>query len=106
MSTDITVDAATLSQAAKDVRSVKGDVAADLTKIRGYAQGEIAAGWKGDAGLAFQKLMQEWDTNSRDLLAALEGIADLLDKAGSHHLANDQNNQQALGKIMSALNVK
>lgn len=106
MASNITVDAATLGQAAKDVRSVESDVRSDLAKIRGYCQQEIGTGWQGPAGVAFQKLMTEWDVNSKSLLSALEGIAGMLDKAGSNHLANDENNQQAVSKIMSAINVK
>lgn len=97
------VDQATLHAAANDVRSTRADVDGDLSRLRGVVD-QLAAAWSGQAAVSFQTLMQRWNQDTAKLLAALDNIADLLDRSGAQHQATDEAQQQAMGRIQSALN--
>lgn len=97
------VDHATLHQAASDVRHVEEEVSGDLTRLRGIVQG-LAGAWQGTAGTAYQNLMLKWDGDVNKLLKALSDIADLLDKSGTQHQVNDEQQQQNLNRFHSLLN--
>jgi WXG100 family type VII secretion target len=87
------VSAASLHTAASDVRSTRSDV-----------DGELAMAWKGGASTGFQNLMLRWNEDTNKLLTAMDNIADLLDKSGTTHQVNDEEQQQMLDKFHSALN--
>lgn len=97
------VDQATLHAAANDVRSTRTDVDSDLSRLRGVVD-QLAAAWRGQAGVSFQGLMQRWNEDTTKLLTALDQIAELLDRSGTQHQVNDEAQQQAMGRIQSALN--
>jgi WXG100 family type VII secretion target len=98
------VDHATLHTAANDVRSTRDDIQGDLTKLETLVQQDLASAWQGAAAGSFQQLMQRWSDDSKTLLRAMDDIADLLDKSGRQHQHNDEEQQQMLDKIHSALN--
>ena len=103
MSQPFSVEAATLHRAAKDVRSTRQQVDAKLKDLSGEVD-NLRAGWQGSAAGGFQQLMVRWNEDVRKLLGAMDSIADLLDKSGTTHAANDQEQQEAFGRIHSALN--
>jgi WXG100 family type VII secretion target len=97
------VDAATLHGAAKDVRATRTEVDGQLKSLGGVVD-ELAVAWQGSASGGFQQLMTRWNGDVIKLLHAMDEIADLLDKSGTTHSANDEQQQQALGRIHQALN--
>lgn len=97
------VDQATLHAAANDVRSTRSDVDSDLSRLRGVVD-QLAAAWRGQAAVSFQTLMQRWNEDTAKLLGALDNIADLLDRSGTQHEINDEEQQQAMSRISSVLN--
>lgn len=99
----IEVDQATLRAAAADARSTRSDVDGDLRRLQGLVQ-QMATAWRGQAGLGFQNLMQRWEQDTQKLLAALDGIAELLGSSAAQHEATDEAEQAAMGRIHSALN--
>lgn len=101
--TPFTVDAATLHNAAKDVRSTRADVDGDIKKLSSLV-GEIGSQWQGQAAGAFQRLMGKWSGDVNNLLTALDNIADLLDKSGTQHQATDEEQNNMFNKFDSALN--
>ena len=108
------VEAATLHTAASDVRSTRSEVDGELKKLWNVVD-DLAIAWKGQASTGFQSLMTRWNedtvkfaqlnTDEKDkLLTAMDNIADLLDKSGTTHQVNDEEQQQMLDKFHSALN--
>ncbi|MGA8112397.1 MAG: WXG100 family type VII secretion target [Actinocatenispora sp.] len=98
------VDHATLHTAAKDVRSTRDEIQGDLSKLESLVQQDLASAWQGTAAASFQQLMNRWHDDSKTLMQAMADIADLLDKSGTNHEVTDQNQQQMIDKIHSALN--
>jgi WXG100 family type VII secretion target len=101
--TEIQVDAATLHHAASSVRGTRSEVDGELKSLLGVVD-DLAAAWQGQASTGFQNLMSQWNTDVTRLLHAMDAIADLLDKSATEHMANDEQNQQALSRIEQALN--
>ncbi|KIR64861.1 WXG100 family type VII secretion target [Micromonospora harpali] len=97
------VDASTLHTAANDVRSTRGDVDGELKKLWNVVD-DLAMAWKGQASSGFQQLMLRWNEDTAKLLTAMDNIADLLDKSGTTHQVNDEEQQQMLDKFHAALN--
>ncbi len=99
----IEVDHATLHTAANDVRAVRGEVDTELKKLWG-AVDDLAIAWQGEASKGFQSLMERWNTDAGNLLTAMDNIATLLDKSGTTHQVNDEEQQQVLSRIHATLN--
>jgi len=97
------VDAATLHKAAGDVRSTRADVDGDLKRLGGVID-DLAVAWQGQASAGFQSLMVRWNGDVAKLLGALDNIADLLDKGGTTHQVNDEEQNAMINKFNSALN--
>ena len=99
----IQVNAATLHQAAKDVRTTRTEVDGELKTLLGVVD-DLAVAWEGQASAGFQRLMLRWSDDVSKLLHAMDEIADLLDKSATQHTVNDEQQQQALDRIQQALN--
>ncbi|GAB7043715.1 MULTISPECIES: WXG100 family type VII secretion target [Catenuloplanes] len=97
------VDHATLHTAANDVRSTRSEVDGELKKLWNVVD-DLAIAWQGSASTGFQQLMNRWSEDTNKLQEALNNIADLLDKSGTTHQVNDEEQQQMLNKFQSALN--
>ena len=103
MGSPFRVDQATLHAAANDVRSTRGEVDGQLKSLQGNVE-ELGAAWKGQAAAGFTKLMIRWNEDVAKLLTAMDDIADLLDKSGNVHQANDEQQDQMFTQINSAVN--
>lgn len=99
----ITVDYATLHQAAADVRTTRSEVDGELNKLQGVVD-TLAGAWQGAAGASFQTLMARWREDTNKLLTAMNNIADMLDESGTSHQATDEEQQQTMNQFTSALN--
>jgi WXG100 family type VII secretion target len=97
------VEHATLHTAANDVRTTRSEVDGELKKLWGVVD-DLAVAWQGQASTGFQSLMSRWNEDVQKLLQAMDNIADLLDKTGTAHQVNDEEQQQMLDKFHSALN--
>jgi len=103
MASGTEIDAATLHAAASDCRSASESVTGEASKVRG-AKESVAARWKGGASNTFQSVIDAWLGDANKLLEALGAISDLLDKTGSTHTANEEEQDQMFGKFNSAIN--
>ncbi|MGA3561757.1 WXG100 family type VII secretion target [Melissospora conviva] len=103
MTSPFEVDHATLHTAASDVRSTRQDVDGELKKLWNVVD-DLALAWKGGASTGFQQLMTRWNEDTAKLLVAMDSIAELLDKSGTTHQVNDEEQKQMLDKFQSALN--
>lgn len=103
MAERIELDAATLHQAANDVRSTRSDVDGDLGRLWN-AVDDLAMAWLGEASAGFQQLMNRWQQDVDKLLTAMDNIADLLDQSGTQHEVNDADQSTMMSRFNSALN--
>lgn len=97
------IDHATLHQAAQDVRSTRAEVDGDLKRLSAVVD-DLAGGWQGVAATSFQQLMVRWRGDTDKLLTALAAIADLLDRSGTQHQRNEEEQDAMLNKFTSVLN--
>lgn len=97
------VDQETLAAAAGDVRSTRTEVDSSLKSLQGDVA-ELGSAWKGQAAAGFTNLMTRWDGDVRKLLTAMDEIADLLDKSGNVHAANDEEQNAMFNQFNSAVN--
>ncbi len=97
------MDDATLHQAANDCRSTVESVNDQVRTVR-QAREQVAARWQGAASNAFQGVMDSWVVEAGKLMEAMNGIADLLDKTGSTHRANEEEQNQMFSTFNSAIN--
>lgn len=97
------MDDATLHQAANDCRSSVDSVNEQVKAVR-QARENVAARWQGAASNAFQGVMDAWIAEAGKLMEAMNGIADLLDKTGTTHRANEEEQNSMFSKFNAAIN--
>jgi ESAT-6 family protein len=97
------IDDATLHAAANDCRSAQESVKGEAGKVRN-AKETVGARWKGNASTTFQNVIDAWLGDSNKLLEALNGISDLLDKTGTTHRQNEEEQDSMFNKFNSAIN--
>jgi WXG100 family type VII secretion target len=100
---NLEVDQATLHQAARDIRSANADVNTHLGTVRGAAE-ILGSAWTGQAATAFTNLMIRWDADAKQLAAAMNDIADLLDKSAHSHSMTDDESMNMLNRMDSSVN--
>jgi WXG100 family type VII secretion target len=96
------VDELTLHQAAREIRSAKADIDNHLGTIRGAAE-VLGVAWTGQAAGAFTNLMERWNNDARQLAAAMEDIAVLLDRSAKSHSLNDEQSMSMLNRMDSSV---
>jgi len=97
------IDDATLHQAANNCRSAVESVTGESNKVRNARDG-VAARWHGGASNTFQSVIDAWIGDAGKLMEAMNGIAELLDKTGNTHRANEEQQDQMFSKFNSAIN--
>ncbi|OLF15626.1 WXG100 family type VII secretion target [Actinophytocola xanthii] len=90
------------TNAHRDVVGVKEDVEATLKQVWDTVVG-LQGEWKGAAATAFSNMMQRFDTNAKDLNAALEAIAEQLLAAGSTYQEQEDSKQDVFGNLSAQL---
>jgi WXG100 family type VII secretion target len=98
----IELDHETLLAAAQDVRATREEASGDLKRLSN-AVAELGGAWQGQAATRFQELMERWNGDTNKLLSAMGDIADLLDKSGTQHQSNEEE-QASMFNSLSGLN--
>lgn len=62
------------------------EVQGELSRLRGVVD-SVRGAWAGDAQIAFDNLMQRWDTNAQELRQALDSISDNI-RGNAHSFEN------------------
>ena len=86
------------TQAEKRVTEVRVSMDQNLGKLRDNIAA-TQAGWEGEASKAFHNIMQRFDEAGDKLNMALQGIADLLETAGSRYQASEAQQNEMLSAI-------
>jgi WXG100 family type VII secretion target len=81
--------AETVHQAAVDSLNTKQDVDGILQGLRSLVDALVES-WKGQGSTAFNEVMVIWDTESKDLMDALENIANMLDQSATASTETDE----------------
>jgi len=96
------VDAATVHQAARDIRSAQDEVNQHLATVRGAAE-MLGTAWTGQAAVAFTNLINRWNNDARQLAQAMTDIADLLDRSANRHTLTDADSVSMLNRMDGAI---
>lgn len=91
-------DAAAMETAAKHVEDVNGQLTSELGHIRNLVAGS-ADHWKGAAQGAFQRIMADYDDQSKKLNDVLAEIAVQIRENGKGFSAQEQANQDRLAAL-------
>ncbi|MFF9490432.1 WXG100 family type VII secretion target [Streptomyces sp. NPDC014676] len=83
---------------ARDITATQASVQAELSALQNYVRG-LAPAWGGVASMAFQQLMQEWDTHAAKLQEALLGIAHGLQSTADNYMQGEHANLTNLNNI-------
>jgi len=87
-----------MDTAAGHVESVRGEVDALLRRVTGSVE-DLASAWLGGAGGAFQKVMVDWNDQSRKLNEALGGIAETVRSNRSTFTTNEDEVQSSITRV-------
>jgi WXG100 family type VII secretion target len=93
---------AEFTESHKKTIAVKEDVEATLKQVWDTVVG-LQGEWKGAAATAFGNMMQRFDTNAKNLNAALEAIAEQLLAAGSTYDEKEASQQDVFGGLARQL---
>lgn len=93
---------AEFTAAHQNVVNVKEAVEGEL-KTLWNAITQLQSLWTGPAQAAFMKMMQRFDEDSKNLNAALEGIATQLQAAGSTYQESEQSQMDVFGGLAAQL---
>ena len=75
-----------INVAVQDIAETKGKLQSISSRTVSEANSAGSSGWKGAGGTAFQRLMQTWESKSREIINALDELTNGLEaarKAGS-----------------------
>jgi WXG100 family type VII secretion target len=86
------------TEAEKRVTEVRVSMDKNLSTLRDNIEA-TRAGWDGEAAKAFNNVMQRFDESGRRLNGALQGIAELLEQAGSKYKASESQQQELINSV-------
>lgn len=93
----------TLVQASRDVREKQGEVEEHLRNLASEVD-RLADAWTGEAGSAFQQLMERWNEDAGKLREAMSDIADLLEQSADKYQDDQDAHRESINAIDSELN--
>ena len=99
--TDFAVTVSAVQQASSSVRTVGHDLHAELRLLRREADAVLSGRWLGQAAESFDRAWTEWELGARELLAALDELAELLAVSGHAYAAQDAAGSQELWRAAS-----
>jgi WXG100 family type VII secretion target len=91
-----------MQKAGQHVLDVNSDVQGRLASLRGQLE-PLAGAWKGEASLAFTRLMQRWDENARKLNEALRGIGESINTSTQTYVHQEEQERSSMSNIEAAL---
>lgn len=92
------------TEAEKRVTEVRVSMDKNLSTLRDNIEA-TRAGWEGEAAKAFNNVMMRFDEAGRRLNGALQGIAELLEQAGSKYQASEAQQQELINSINKGFGV-
>ncbi|MBF6349342.1 MULTISPECIES: WXG100 family type VII secretion target [Nocardia] len=98
----LTVDSSGMSTGAKHIDDVNDQMQGVLRNIRDLVAGS-AGNWEGAAAGSFRRVMDDYDAKSQRLATVLTEIATMIRKNGENYETSEQENQQSIAAVESAL---
>lgn len=89
-------------KAYSDVSEIKGQIDGNLNTLRNNIEA-TRAGWSGDAGNLFQKVMDRYNEKAMACSQALDDIAHMLQQSGQTYAEAEAAQQDQINKISNAL---
>ncbi|WP_344491639.1 WXG100 family type VII secretion target [Glycomyces endophyticus] len=93
------MDADTVHQAAVDTFNTKQDVDGVLADLKSLVESLIES-WRGAGSTAFSGVMEVWNTESADLMEALQGIGEMLDSSGTAATETDETDASSFANLL------
>lgn len=98
MAGNVTTDVAAMETAAKHVETVNDSLQTELGNVRNIVAGS-QGNWEGTAALAFRRIMDDYDRQTRALHDVLGEIAVLIRENGKGYTQAEQANQDAINAL-------
>lgn len=95
-------EVAQFTAAHQKVSDNKTTIDQELRKLRSNME-NTAGQWEGQAASAFRNLMNRFEEDALKLSQALQGIAELLQQAGSQYEAQEEEHSSSFSGISNAL---
>lgn len=89
-------------KAFSDVSEVKQQIDTNLNTLRNNIEA-TRAGWSGEAGYMFQKVMDRYNEKAMACSQALQDIADMLQQSGQTYAESEAQQADQISKISSML---
>lgn len=94
----------TMQVTASKVDGLTMEIKGLLDQLRGDVHA-VGGSWEGAAAVAFQNVMNRWDTSANKLQVALGSIGDSIKSSGTAYGAADDDNTRAVGAAGGALSL-
>lgn len=91
-----------MQKAGQHVLDVNQDVQQRLASLRGQLE-PLAGAWRGEASLAFARLMQRWDQDANKLNQALMGIGESIGASSTTYAQQEERERASMSAIEAAL---
>ena len=100
---DFVVTVPTVEQTSVATRTASAELGAELARLRRDVDAVLTGQWRGVAATAFDRAWGEWHAGARDVVDALDRLAELLAEAGRAYAWSDDSGASALQRLAPAL---
>lgn len=102
MSGQFTTSASDMKLFSAHIAEVNSQIQQELGRLENLIN-TIAAGWKGDAAIAYQTLQSQWNEDAGKLNRVLNEIKEAIDGTSSQYTATESDQHSSISKIAAAL---
>ncbi len=92
----IKVTAEELSSIAGQLKTAAGNIQAENGRAMTQVQGLVGSGWEGAASQQFNDLFTQWKTSADGVQKSLDGIGQLLTRAGQVYTDTEEQIRQSM----------
>ena len=102
MSGQFTTSAADMKTFSSHIDDVNSQIQQQLQRLEGVVE-TVAAGWSGDAALAYRTLQTRWNTEAARLSTVLGEIREAIDATSAQYTGTEGDQRSAMSRITAAL---
>ena len=102
MSGQFTTSADDMKQFSSHIADVNHQIQQQLSRLEGIVS-TVAAGWSGDAAIAYQTLQGRWNADAAKLNTILGEIKDAIDATSAQYTSTEGDQSSSMSKITAAL---
>lgn len=87
---DFAVLVSAVQQASSAAQSASADLGAEVAMVRREADAVLSGRWRGRAATGFDRMWASWDAGAREVVTALDRLAEALAMTGHEYAARDE----------------